>query len=96
MSAARSRSAVQPTRAVNPDLVTRVLEQVVIPGFPPVGTPPDYGLDEPGFFALPVGNPEQPAGSATLPANASVTVNLLPFTVVGGSDTLFIGMVRAE
>ncbi len=76
------------TSPSDPDLVTRVFERVVIPGFPPIN-PSDYGLDEPGFFALPAGDPELPAGASALPANANVTANLLPFAVGGGSDTLF-------
>ena len=71
-----------------PDLITRVFERVVIPGFPPIN-PSDYGLDEPGFFALPAGDPELPAGASALPLNANVTANLLPFTIGGGTDTLF-------
>jgi hypothetical protein len=71
-----------------PDLATRVFERVLVPGFPPFD-PADYGLDEPGFFALPAGNAELPGGVSALPPNAEVTVNLLPFTVAGDMATLF-------
>jgi hypothetical protein len=70
-----------------PDLDTRVFARVMIPNFQPYN--PDYGLDEPGFFALPAGNAEFPPGSSALPGNANVTVNLLPFNVSGNTATLF-------
>ena len=76
------------TSPAEPDLTTRVFERVLVPGFPPFD-PADYGLDEPGFLALPAGHAELPAGSSALPGNASVTVNLLPFTIGGNTDTLF-------
>ena len=83
----------------DPDLATRVFERVMVPGFPPFD-PADYGLDEPGFFALPAGDAELPAGVSALPPNADVTVNLLPFTIAGDTDTLFywngVGAVSFE
>lgn len=76
------------TSPSDPDLVTRVFARVMVPGFPPFD-PADYGLDEPGFFALPAGDAELPAGVSALPSNANVTVNLLPFTVAGDTASLF-------
>ena len=76
------------TSPADPDLTTRVFERVLVPGFPPFD-PADYGLDEPGFFALPTGDAELPAGVSALPPNADVTVNLTAFTIAGDTDTLF-------
>ncbi len=73
---------------VDADLSVRVFEGVMIAGFPPFN-PADYGRDEPGFFSLPVGNPELPLGASALPGNALVTINLAPFAVNGVSDSLF-------
>src|SRR4029079_15326617 len=70
------------TSPAEPDLVTRVFERVMVPQFPAF-TPSEYGLNEPGFFALPAGDAELPAGASALPASASVSANLLPFTVGG-------------
>jgi hypothetical protein len=76
------------TSPARPDLVTRVFTRVMVPSFPPVN-PPDYGLDEPGYFALPAGDAEIPPGASALPGNASVYVNLLPFTINGNTAALF-------
>jgi hypothetical protein len=76
------------TSPAEPDLVTRVFERVMIPQFPPF-SPSEYGLNEPGFFALPAGDAELPPGASALPGGAAVTVNLLPFTVGAGTDSLF-------
>jgi len=76
------------TPPTEPALTTRVFSRVLVPGFPPP-TFPDYGLDEPGFFALPAGDAELPLGSSALPANKDVSVNVLPFTIGSGTDTLF-------
>jgi hypothetical protein len=76
------------TSPSDPDLTTRVFARVMQPGFPPFN-PADYGLDEPGYFALPAGDAEIPAGATALPGNANVTVNLLPFTVSGNTANLF-------
>lgn len=76
------------TSPSDPDLTTRVFARVMVPGFPPFN-PADYGLDEPGYFALPAGDAEIPAGATALPGNANVTVNLLPFTVNGNTSNLF-------
>jgi hypothetical protein len=76
------------TSPAEPDLDTRVFARVMVPGFPPIN-PPDYGLDEPGFFSLPAGDAEIPAGAVTLPANASITVNLSPFAVNSQTAALY-------
>jgi hypothetical protein len=76
------------TSPSDPDLDTRVFSRVMVPGFPPF-SPADYGLDEPGYFALPAGDAEIPPGALALPGNANVTVNLVPFTVSGNAANLF-------
>jgi hypothetical protein len=76
------------TSPAEPDLTTRVFPRVMVPGFPPFD-PADYGLDEPGYFALPAGHTELPPGSSALPPNATITVNVLPFTVSGNTASLF-------
>jgi hypothetical protein len=76
------------TSPSDPDLATRVFARVMVPGFPPFN-PADYGLDEPGYFALPAGDAEIPPGASALPGNANVTVSLLPFTVSGNTASLF-------
>jgi hypothetical protein len=76
------------TSPAEPDLVTRVFSRVLVPGFPPFN-PADYGLDEPGYFSLPAGDAEIPPGASALPSNATVTVNLLPFTISGNTGSLF-------
>jgi hypothetical protein len=76
------------TSPAEPDVSTRVFARVMQPSFPPFN-PADYGLDEPGYFALPAGDAEIPVGASALPGNASVTVNLLPFTVGANSASLF-------
>ena len=73
---------------VNADLTTRVFGGVMIPNVPPFD-PSDYGGDDPGFFALPAGHPELPAGASALPPNTEITINSLSFTVGSGTDTLF-------
>lgn len=76
------------TSPAEPDLITRVFSRVMVPGFPPFN-PADYGLDEPGYFSLPAGDAEIPLGASALPGNATVTVNLLPFTVNANKSNLF-------
>jgi hypothetical protein len=76
------------TIPAEPDLITRLFSRVTVPGFPPFN-PADYGLDEPGYFSLPAGDVEIPPGASALPANATVTVNLLPFTVNASTSNLF-------
>jgi hypothetical protein len=76
------------TSPAEPDLITRVFSRVMVPGFPPF-SPADYGLDEPGYFSLPAGDSEIPPGASALPGNATVTVNLLPFTVNANTSNLF-------
>lgn len=70
------------------DVTTRVFARVLIPNSPPPINP-DYGLDEPGVFALPSGDSEIPAGYSALPANQAVTYSKLPFTVGSGTTSLF-------
>ncbi len=77
------------TSPAEPDLVTRVFERVMVPQFPAF-TPSDYGLNEPGFFALPAGDAELPSGATALPGGAAVTVNLLPLTINSATDALFV------
>jgi hypothetical protein len=76
------------TIPAEPDLFTRVFSRVMVPGFPPFN-PADYGLDEPGYFALPAGDAEIPAGASALPSNANVRMNLSSFTVSGNTASLF-------
>jgi hypothetical protein len=76
------------TIPAEPDLTTRVFSRVMVPGFPPFN-PADYGLDEPGYFSLPAGDAEIPPGASALPGNATVTVNLLPFTINTNTANLF-------
>ena len=69
------------------ELDTKVFEGVLVTGFPlPIF---DFGRGEPGFFALPSGSPDLPAGASALVGNAAVSVNLPAFAVNGQSDTLF-------
>jgi hypothetical protein len=70
------------------DLTTQVFEGVMIPNFPPFG-PADYGRDEPGFFALSSGSTAFPAGASALPDSASVSINFVPITIGGHTDSLF-------
>lgn len=76
------------TSPAEPDLITRVFSRVMVPGFPPF-SPADYGLDEPGYFSLPAGDAEIPIGASALPGNATVTENLLPFTISANTSNLF-------
>ncbi len=69
------------------DLDTKVFESVLVTGFPlPLV---DYGRGEPGFFALPAGSPDFPAGASALVGTTAVSVNLPSFTVGVETDTLF-------
>jgi len=70
------------------DLTTRVFPGIMIPE--PAPFFPDYGGDDPGFFALPTDrDSEQPDGASALPGNTDITIDSLSFTVGGETDTLF-------
>ncbi len=69
------------------ELDTHVFEGVLVTGYPlPLF---DFGRGEPGFFALPSGSPDLPAGASALVGNASVSINLPVFTLNGQTDSLF-------
>lgn len=65
------------------DLETNVFEGVFIPGNPMLGDPA-LVRDEPGFFSSPVATVGQ-----DLPGNADVSVAFSPFSLPGGSDSVF-------
>lgn len=72
----------------NLNITTKVFQGVLIANQPPFN-PVDYGRDEPGFFAPPLGSPLMPDGASALPPNARVDVSMRSFTVGSGTDTLF-------
>lgn len=70
------------------DVTTRVFGRVMVANSPGPFFP-DYGLEEPGVFALPVGNADIPAGYSALPANQTVTYSMLPFDVGSSTASLY-------
>jgi hypothetical protein len=71
----------------NFELTSQVFRREMLPNFPPFGL--DYGHNDPGFFALPSGSTEFPAGASALPPNAAVTVHFPSFNVGSFTDKLF-------
>lgn len=72
----------------NFDLTTQVFRREMLP-FPPATDPHDFRHNDPGFFALPSGSSEFPAGASALPPNAPVTIHFPTFTVGANTDSLF-------
>ena len=76
------------------DIDTKVFESIMLPGFLPPVTPPDYQSDEPGFFGLDSSIPSEATalaglGASALPGLADVKAIATTFTIDGASSDLF-------